>query len=50
MALCRARYGWSYSETGRAFRRDHTTVIAAVAKAERGPWADLIEAERRISG
>jgi hypothetical protein len=47
MALCRARYGWSYPETGAAFGRDHTTAVHAVRKAERGPWAHLIEAELR---
>lgn len=46
MALCRARFAWSYVETGFAFGRDHTTVIQAVRKAERGPYAALIEAER----
>jgi chromosomal replication initiation ATPase DnaA len=49
MALCRARYGWSYSETGAAFGRDHTTVGHAVGVAERGPWAEVLEAERRRS-
>jgi chromosomal replication initiation ATPase DnaA len=47
MALCRARYGWSYSETGAAFGRDHTTVAHAVGVAVRGPWAKVVAAERR---
>jgi chromosomal replication initiation ATPase DnaA len=50
MALCRARYGWSYPETGAAFGRDHTTVISAVSKAKRGPWAHLVETELARAG
>jgi hypothetical protein len=34
MAACRA-LGWSYSAIGRAFGRDHTTVMAAVAQFQR---------------
>jgi len=30
MSVCRERYGWSTTEIGRAFGRDHTTVVHAL--------------------
>ena len=32
--LIRQRLGWSYPRIGKAFRRDHSTIIAAVQRAE----------------
>ncbi len=30
MRACRTRWGWSYPEIGKAFGRDHSTVMSAI--------------------
>jgi hypothetical protein len=43
MAICRAKYGWSLPEVGRAFGRDHTTALHAIRVARYGPGWWLVE-------
>lgn len=49
MYLLHAGGGWSYPRIGTVFKRDHTTVMAAVRRVEASPiFADLRAAPLRI--
>jgi len=49
IAICRAKYGWSSNETGRAFGLDHTTVLHAFHRKWDGACRELLLESRSNS-